>query len=94
MPKKQRGNAVVATNRRARHDYTIEDTYEAGIVLTAARSLSSWARWVSTSKERRDSTRSPKNSRRTGFSRCGGKTSRMPPRSENSPGSVTGSSSI
>ena len=34
MPKKQRGNAVVATNRRARHDYTIEDTYEAGIVLT------------------------------------------------------------
>ncbi len=34
MPKKERGNAVVATNRRARHDYTIEDTYEAGIVLT------------------------------------------------------------
>jgi SsrA-binding protein len=25
---------VVATNRRARHDYTIEDTYEAGMVLT------------------------------------------------------------
>jgi SsrA-binding protein len=25
---------VVATNRRARHDYTIEDTYEAGLVLT------------------------------------------------------------
>jgi SsrA-binding protein len=24
----------VATNRRARHDYTIEDTYEAGLVLT------------------------------------------------------------
>jgi SsrA-binding protein len=34
MPKKERGNGVVATNRRARHDYTIEDTYEAGIVLT------------------------------------------------------------
>jgi SsrA-binding protein len=34
MPKKERGNAVVATNRRARHDYAIEDTYEAGIVLT------------------------------------------------------------
>ena len=34
MPKKERGNAVVATNRRARHDYTIEDTYEAGLVLT------------------------------------------------------------
>jgi SsrA-binding protein len=25
---------VVATNRRARHDYFIEDTFEAGIVLT------------------------------------------------------------
>jgi len=24
----------VATNRKARHDYTIEDTYEAGLVLT------------------------------------------------------------
>jgi SsrA-binding protein len=34
MPKKQRGSGVVATNRRARHEYTIEDTYEAGIVLT------------------------------------------------------------
>jgi SsrA-binding protein len=34
MPKKQRGQGVVATNRRARHEYTIEDTYEAGIVLT------------------------------------------------------------
>lgn len=27
-------NGVVAQNRRARHDYTIEDTEEAGIVLT------------------------------------------------------------
>jgi SsrA-binding protein len=34
MPKKERGNGVVATNRRARHEYTIEDTYEAGLVLT------------------------------------------------------------
>ena len=34
MPKKERGNGVVATNRRARHEFTIEDTYEAGIVLT------------------------------------------------------------
>jgi SsrA-binding protein len=33
MPKEQ-GRKVVATNRRARHDYTIEDTYEAGLVLT------------------------------------------------------------
>jgi SsrA-binding protein len=31
---KERGQKVVATNRRARHDYTIEDTFEAGLVLT------------------------------------------------------------
>ena len=29
-----RSRKVIATNRRARHDYTIEDTYEAGLVLT------------------------------------------------------------
>lgn len=33
MPKEQ-GRKVVATNRKARHDYLIEDTYEAGIVLS------------------------------------------------------------
>lgn len=33
MPR-ERGQKVVAANRRARHDYTIEDTYEAGLVLT------------------------------------------------------------
>ncbi|MGN6502895.1 MAG: SsrA-binding protein SmpB [Pseudolysinimonas sp.] len=40
MPREQ-GQKVVATNRRARHDYTIEDTYEAGIVLqgTEVKSL-------------------------------------------------------
>jgi SsrA-binding protein len=31
---KERGEKVVATNRRARHDYLIEDTYEAGMVLS------------------------------------------------------------
>ena len=30
------GEKVVATNRRARHDYTIEETFEAGIVLTGS----------------------------------------------------------
>jgi SsrA-binding protein len=30
------GQRAVATNRRARHDYTIEETYEAGMVLTGA----------------------------------------------------------
>jgi SsrA-binding protein len=40
VPKEQ-GQKVVATNRKARHDYTIEDTYEAGLVLwgTEVKSL-------------------------------------------------------
>jgi SsrA-binding protein len=33
MPR-ERGQKAVATNRKARHDYHIEDVYEAGIVLT------------------------------------------------------------
>ena len=31
---KDQGRKVVASNRKARHDYLIEDTYEAGIVLS------------------------------------------------------------
>jgi len=31
---RERGQNIVASNRKARHDYTIEDTYEAGLVLT------------------------------------------------------------
>jgi len=31
---KERGRKVVTTNRKARHDYHVEDTYEAGLVLT------------------------------------------------------------
>jgi SsrA-binding protein len=40
MPK-ERGEKVVATNRKARHDYLIEDTFEAGMVLngTEVKSL-------------------------------------------------------
>jgi SsrA-binding protein len=30
------GEHIVATNRRARHDYHIEETFEAGMVLTGA----------------------------------------------------------
>lgn len=33
MPREQ-GRKLIARNRRARHDYQIEDTYEAGLVLT------------------------------------------------------------
>lgn len=40
MPR-ERGQKVVATNRKARHDYSIEDTFEAGLVLvgTEVKSL-------------------------------------------------------
>lgn len=40
MPK-ETGNQVIARNKRARHDYNILDTYEAGIVLhgTEVKSL-------------------------------------------------------
>ena len=31
---REQGSKVIARNRRARHDYAIEDTYEAGIALT------------------------------------------------------------
>lgn len=31
---KEQGQKVVVSNRKARHDYTILDTYEAGMVLT------------------------------------------------------------
>ena len=33
MPR-EKGEKNVATNRKARHDYAIEDTYEAGLVLS------------------------------------------------------------
>ena len=32
-PKSKGGGATIAVNRRARHDYTIEDTFEAGLAL-------------------------------------------------------------
>ena len=31
---KEKGRSVIAQNRKARHDYAIIDTYEAGLVLT------------------------------------------------------------
>ena len=33
MKKKQDGNKIIATNKKAYHDYFIEDTLEAGIAL-------------------------------------------------------------
>lgn len=40
MPR-ERGRKVIAQNRKARHDYHVEDTYEAGLVLmgTEVKSL-------------------------------------------------------
>ena len=32
---------TIAVNRKARHEYTIEDTLEAGLVLTGTRSRAS-----------------------------------------------------
>jgi len=34
MPDRAPGDRTVATNRRARHDFAIEETFEAGMVLT------------------------------------------------------------
>jgi len=34
MAAKKPARSVVASNRKARHDYTIEDTFEAGLALT------------------------------------------------------------
>ena len=31
---REQGHKIIARNRRARHDYHIEDVYEAGLVLT------------------------------------------------------------
>jgi SsrA-binding protein len=38
MPR-EKGRKVVASNRKARHDYAILDTYEAGMALTGVKSL-------------------------------------------------------
>ena len=46
---------------------------------------SSMVRWSATAKVETDSISSPKKSTRTGRARVGGKTSRMPPRTANSP---------
>ena len=49
----------------------------------------SMVRWSATAKVRISSTSSPQNSTRSGCSSVGGKTSRMPPRTANSPRLVT-----
>lgn len=45
MSDKKKGNKTIAYNRKARHDYFIEDTYEAGIALfgTEVKSIRSGA---------------------------------------------------
>ena len=34
---KERGQKLIAQNKKARYDYHIEDTFEAGLVLTGPR---------------------------------------------------------
>ena len=34
MPQEKTGKKIIAVNRKARHDYFVEETYEAGIVLS------------------------------------------------------------
>jgi SsrA-binding protein len=34
VPKRSKDSSVIAVNRRARHEYDIEETYEAGVSLT------------------------------------------------------------
>ena len=58
-------------------------------IVTSTASSAPRLRCVATSNRRIDSTSLPKSSIRTGSSASGGKMSRMPPRSENSPGSST-----
>ncbi|MGO3733831.1 MAG: SsrA-binding protein SmpB [Canibacter sp.] len=36
MSKQERGERLIASNKRARHDFQIFDTYEAGMVLTGS----------------------------------------------------------
>ena len=55
---------------------------------------SSTVRWSATAKEETDSMSSPKKSTRTGRDAVGGKTSRMPPRTANSPRDSTMSTRV
>ena len=56
-----------------------------GTAITASTAISGMDRWSATENIRISETSSPQNSTRTGCSAVGGKTSRMPPRTANSP---------
>ena len=76
---KEQGRKLVAQNKKARHDYHIEDTYEAGLVLDGHRGEVAAARVA-----RRSSTGSPRSTTaRRGCTAC---TSRSTPRA---PGPTT-----
>ena len=53
--------------------------------MTVSTSISGMERWSATENIRISLTSSPQNSMRTGCSAVGGKTSRIPPRTANSP---------
>jgi hypothetical protein len=56
-----------------------------GTAITASTSMSGIERWSATANIRISETSSPQNSTRIGCSAVGGKRSRMPPRTANSP---------
>ncbi len=71
---------------------SISSSARAAVRLTDVQRSSD--RWDSASNGRIDSTSSPKNSIRTGSDESVGNTSRMPPRTLNSPGTSTTSTRV
>ena len=76
------GMESVRARARAR-TASVSSSSRQAVAVTAP--TSSMVRWSATAKEETDSISSPKKSTRTGRARVGGKTSRMPPRTANSP---------
>ena len=85
------GWRVARSAARARTASVSSSSRQAG---AHSRSTSAMVRWSATAKVRTSSTSSPQNSTRTGCSSVGGKTSRMPPRTANSPRLVTRSTRL
>ena len=64
---------------------SVSSSSRQGTAMTVSMSISGMERWSATENIRISETSSPQNSTRTGCSRVGGNTSRMPPRTANSP---------
>ncbi len=64
---------------------SVSSSSRQGTAITVSTAISGMERWSATENIRISLTSSPQNSTRTGCSAVGGKTSRMPPRTANSP---------